>query len=320
MAADLTSHGRLYLDTSDLLNFADGRISPQSLQEAMSATGTLLVVSRAHVQDAIDPNAPEAQEPLCQLLESFGTILVVVKGPSDVEPLGPDRPDIVVEACTNIRELLFANSARTWLESERAWQSEMHKACVASDTILGTIDMEGSMRREANRLGWECAILMIRSGNYDEVPLLIDFMQQEMNFELTSYERDRIENAMRAAVVVIRQSGAADVDEETRERVLRTWAAAQKDGALYPGALLAQGVAWEIPRQRNRKRKRSDHVDIAHVSHIPYVDIATCDGEMIHLMRTYLAKVTGPRSPRILRSGSIPEVVKAVRRKERQAQ
>jgi hypothetical protein len=52
---------------------------------------------------------------------------------------------------------------------------------------------------------------------------------------------------------------------------------------------------------------------VEHVTHFPYVDIATCDANTRELVERVLPKLPCPREPLIIQSGHLEEVLDAVR-------
>jgi hypothetical protein len=311
---DVRKFQRLYLDTSDLLDIADGRTPTELLLSTMEATRTLLVVSRAHAQDAIAPGDDVARERFIRALELFGTLLLVVDGPLTVEPLVEGVDDINVEPCSNIREILLSEGSAAWLNRERDWQEEMHLASQRSAVRLATIPPAKQLRKAVEQLGWQCAITMIRGWLSDDPQVIVEYWQAKSNLELSPKERDRILTAMRAMAELLEPVRKLQADQDTVDFQLRRWASAFGDAKGFPGSMLSHGVAWELSRDRKRKRLRSDHVDVDHVAHIPYVDIATCDRAVIHMMRPYLAKIHARRGARVIRSGHIQDVIVELRK------
>jgi hypothetical protein len=141
------------LDTSDLIDIADGRTAIGELLRAMSDTNTLLVISRAHVQDALNPNDDVARDKFIDAIQQFGIVLLVIEGPYHVEPLAEGRRDIRVESCSNIREVLLAGTGSDWLVKERRWQDDMHDASVGSAAKLVAKVPKNLVRKKAKELG-----------------------------------------------------------------------------------------------------------------------------------------------------------------------
>jgi hypothetical protein len=154
---------------------------------------------------------------------------------------------------------------------------------------------------------------MTRSQLFDRPAEIIEYWQSQLGIVLSTAEREVIERALTALSEQLQPLQQLAVDSTIVDRELKRWAAAMQDPEIYPGSMIAHKLAWELPRQGNRTRLRSDLVDIEHVSYLPYVDVATCDGAVINMIRQHTARNSGPRKFRILRSGHVADVIKEIR-------
>jgi hypothetical protein len=74
------------------------------------------------------------------------------------------------------------------------------------------------------------------------------------------------------------------------------------------------GLRLSRARRRDvrRRPRRSDLPDVDHVMHIPYVDVATCDGETLPRVRRELPRLACPRAPVALGVGHLDRVAEAL--------
>jgi hypothetical protein len=61
-----------------------------------------------------------------------------------------------------------------------------------------------------------------------------------------------------------------------------------------------------------RKPQLSDWADLDHLTHFPYVDVATCDASALAEVRLVLRYLECPRRVRLAKNGHVDEVIAAV--------
>lgn len=95
--------------------------------------------------------------------------------------------------------------------------------------------------------------------------------------------------------------------------VLRRLGAMGAAPAAYPSQSLTVAVGSGKQRDPDRRRQRSDWVDLDHVAHVPYVDLATCDAGTFPLVTAALRNIESPRNAVVMRNGQLGEVVRKLR-------
>jgi hypothetical protein len=81
-----------------------------------------------------------------------------------------------------------------------------------------------------------------------------------------------------------------------------------------PGAWLG-GKLWDrLSRNTARRPRRTDVVDASHVMHFPYVDIASCDGQVFDAVAPFTKQARGSRPcVTLFRNGHLTDIIKHVR-------
>jgi hypothetical protein len=132
---------RLYLDTGDMLDIADGRADSAVVSELVAATGdrgVVLVVGWFHFQDVLAAET-DSLERLADALEQFRFLAVAMAGPEQVELADTDADDITLQLAGNIRELLRVSANAPAIEETSALLKRAHETQVA---IRGLPDAE----------------------------------------------------------------------------------------------------------------------------------------------------------------------------------
>ncbi len=274
---------RLYLDTADLIEIGDGRVSDKFLMEfvrAMAASETRLVLSKEHIQDISRGNAA-AIESFVQAVERFSPVQLVVQGPEKVEPLTSDHNDLSVQACSNFRELVYSQAATEWLAPINSAYEQLHVGDQAAHRSITASTVLPDLRsRKANVLFLQAFVCLCRGWLGSEPEPVLLYWERELDIRVTPSERKGILIRLQAvqgyltALLPVANAHEVDVTEALRQPGL--WEAAP---AQWPGHLLAFRVSAARRRNTRRKPLSSDLVDLDHVKHFPYVDIATCDAE-----------------------------------------
>ncbi len=310
---------RLYLDTGDLNRIADGREDAamvEALRTAMHEGGVALVISRAHMQDALSLTDAATKERFVAMVETFQPVLMVVDGPTEVEPLDADRRDIVVQPCVNFREIVFSEAARPWLEKASTTQDEMHSGDVIAQTIRQVVPRtDRRVSKAAGALFVQAAVTLLRGWMGDDVEAVVSHWEKAGPFVVKAEERTVVLVnlvAFRAFLAPLRETIARDDLDMTD--LLRRLGAMGAAPAAYPGQSLTVAVGSAKQRDADRRRQRSDWVDLDHVAHFPYVDLATCDAGTFPLVTSALRNIESPRNVVVMRNGQLGQVAGALRR------
>lgn len=175
---------RLYLDTGDLIDIADGRIVPDVVRELTTSCeehAVLLVLSSAHLQDALMPEDPVSVDRFAAALELFRFRCLVMKGPDVVEPwlTRGVAQDIEIEGCSNIREILTHSAAAPNLASMREVQDAIHRAALSSNVARQVID-EVPIPKHHRPIALQSTITQIRGWMGDDpVPIVLHHLEQD---------------------------------------------------------------------------------------------------------------------------------------------
>lgn len=309
---------RLYLDTGDLNRIADRREEGtvvDALRATMVATQTRLVLSHAHMQDALSQTDDATKERFVKAIESFQPILLVTGGPAEVEPLDSDRRDIIVAPCTNFREIAFSPAARPWLENANVTQDQMHLGDKAAQIVRR--NSPPSVRTVAHstlELFVQSAVTLIRGWAGDDISAIVSYWEAAGSFSPSPKDRVLIItqlSAIRAMLEPLRETIARDEIDMTT--VLRRLGTIGTEPAAYPGLRLMVAVGADKQHEVARHRQRSDWVDLDHVAHFPYVDVATCDAGTFHFVSIHLKNIETPRKVSVLKNGNLAQVTEAIR-------
>jgi hypothetical protein len=302
---------RVYLDTADLLNIGDGRVAADDLVRTMARTDAVLVVSREHVQDASRGNR-SAIDSLIRAVESFPRIAVVMDGPHSVEPLTTDRRDIVIAACTNFRELARSDTSRAWLATMNALVDLAHEGDRDAQSTLAQ-DALPEFSRAAWELFLQSLVTMFRGWLGDDPETILSHWEGKVTARLPQRLRAGVLQRLEAARHLFTGTAAVenDVDVANALLVATTWEA---EPAAWPGHVLGLRVSKARRRDVRRRPRRSDLPDVDHLMHIPYVNVATCDGETLPRVQRELPRLTCPRAPVVLNVGHLDRVAEALGR------
>ncbi len=61
-----------------------------------------------------------------------------------------------------------------------------------------------------------------------------------------------------------------------------------------------------------REPEDTDSVDLAHVMHFPYVDIATCDRQSYAAISAHVAQARGPRAVTLYRNNQLQAILEHI--------
>jgi hypothetical protein len=313
-----SSWPRLYFDTAEILNIADGRTDlciVGDLAEAMYERGVLLVVSVEHLQDAIPRANADASVRVADALERFQLRFVVTRDPSQTEPWGDMPGDILIEPASNVREVLMSPLARPVLDKLSSVQGMIHNASVAFQQSQPS-RIAAPSKRERDLL-LQCMITIIRGWLGTDANTVLAFWEEKQDIALP--EATRIALLARLQPFANLMKDASEVLEpgdDQRVKVLATMRDSYDEAAYLrsPGMFLAAQVGACRTRNATRIPSFSDPVDAMHATYFPYVDIATCDRQTYACIAPHLPKILGPRKPVVIPNGHLDDVLEAIRR------
>jgi hypothetical protein len=304
---------RLYLDTADLLRIGDRRFPEPlvtALRAALAKSQTKLVISPFHVQDAVSRVDTATTERFVRTVETFQPLLAVVDGPDVVEPLNDQRRDIVAEVCANFRELVLSEPAARWLANANEVQDQLHSGDQGAPAVLLESGATAPPRtRAANNLLLQCTISLLR-GWLGEDPETILAYWENHGLKAGAPERETVLIRLRGIREMKRALEPLAADDLTEQ--LRRIGAVGADPSSNPGRMLKARAIAHNQGNPHRHRQRSDWLDVEHVMHFPYVDVATCDGNTLSGIRPAIASEAWPRNPAIFPTGKLELVIEAL--------
>jgi hypothetical protein len=137
---------------------------------------------------------------------------------------------------------------------------------------------------------------------------------RRLSAKVSPEERSRIRDRLRAVARLFAEAiSLAKARGLDMTDAVRIPAAFDEDPAAWPGHHLSARVARTRRRDMRRKPRRSDWTDIDHAMHFPYVDVATCDANAGDIAIRALREMRCPRTPALVRTKHLDEVVVAVR-------
>jgi hypothetical protein len=279
----------------------------------MAETHTMLVVSTDHVQD-IWRGRPDAIENMVRAVEWFQPVLTVMDGPDAVEPLTPERTDIVVAPCTNFRELVYSDAAREQMTTRIDAYDRLHAGDRAAQQAVSSAPLPRMPSRKANELFTQAFVTLARGWMGDDLDTILGFWEDQLGVSVGAGEREAIVARLGAAVELapVLRSVAEDHGLDVTD-ALRRGAACEAEPPAWPGQYLAIRVRGARRRNVTRKPRPSDWLDLDHAKHFPYVDVATCDADTLATVRSLLPKMSCPRQAVVVQNGHLDEVLVAVR-------
>ncbi|MBS2026454.1 MAG: hypothetical protein JST54_01000 [Deltaproteobacteria bacterium] len=281
----------------------------------MKRSGTMLVISREHLIDAIPESKPESIERLVAALESFGAVLLVLQGPGEVEPLSGAAPDIQVQACSNIREIVYSPLAMPSLTKEKNFQRAIYQSQLNADKILNRSSQRVGLRsKRETELYWRSVVTRVRGWMGRDAGQIVARWNSEAVKPLTESRVQSVEEAVSATGVLVQPmlDLAAARELDTTE-VLREHARALEHPELYPGRTLAMKVLEWNQRNHGRGRLDTDWLDAQHAAYFPYVDIATCDANTFACVVRAAGAVEMPRRCSIAKGTDLRFIVETLK-------
>ncbi len=304
---------RLYLDTSDLLNIADGKVDSVIIDELVSTmleTDTWLVVAKEHIQDVSKSDGPTKQR-FIAAVQRFGPIQLVLSGPDKVEPWTAERADIVTEPCPNFADIVNAQAAPEALDRMNALQDAIHAADVAAQERVAAAPTPPK-RKASAELFTQSAVTLLRRDETMDAGEVVAFWEAEGVGSKAGDEKRAVEARAAAFKEFVDRVKPFAADEGGGDAILRRVASVFKEPARSPGEFLLMRTGAAMQAEPGRERRRSDWLDLIHVAHLPYVDVATVDRQTRHYVTISKAPTNGPRTPVILPTGDLAGVIRAL--------
>jgi hypothetical protein len=313
---------RLYLDTGDLLDIADGRTDSNVVLDLIAACEkhvVWLVVSSDHLQDALMPDEYISVDSLGTALEQFRFRALVTTGPHVVEPWSEHgvARDIVIEGCSNIREILAHSAGTSELASMRDVQDALYQAAVSSKIARQVIG-EAPIARHHRAIALEATITQVLGWmGSDPVPVVLRHLEEDGGTPTVQEAVNLIRGQLPVAEVLQAVAPVIDAHGIDRTDLARRMAfSMSSDGfKVAPGAWLGGKLQAGLARNFSRKPRRSDVVDCFHAMHLPYVDIASCDGQSYTILSRLVEQARGPRQQTVslFRNGRLEDIVRHIR-------
>jgi hypothetical protein len=308
---------RLYLDTGDLNDIADGRADTtvvDRLTSVCAERGVLLVVSSSHFQDVLRVDQV-TRDRFSTALERVQWRAAVMHGPEDLEIEAKQPVDIALVLAGNIRELTDASARASNFLRLKEVQGWLHEALAAAQLVR--VKRGGQpLTQPAFILGWNVLLAIISGRNpTGNVATLFEVLRLEAGIEVATWERDAIiGEAGPFATLLARVEQLPDLPDDWRLTLLLNLRASlnPRSDTTTRGQYLSARLSGSFVQNIQRRPRPSDVVDFGHVSHLPYVDIATCDAASLEGVRRHLGRITCPRSVKLFRNSQLRAVVDAV--------
>lgn len=314
-AVPCTTWPRLYLDTAELLDIADGTVGQQVLSgliEEMALRRVILLLSVEHLQDALPRRSADAASRLADVVERFPYRAVVLQEPHEIEPWTDDTGDIAIAMVGNIREIVTAPAAAPVLARLTFAQDRLHAATHgAQQTRVATV-----LPRDTGTLALDCLVRLVRGRHGLTADDVMAAYEHERQDSLDAQTRSAVVAQLAPWADLLRELDR--VFELTPERRLEILVGMRDtlDSQIHsksPGLFLAARLATCLAANVARRVLRSDSVDAMHVRYFPYVDVATCDRQVYGCIERHLQAVRGPRRLVLCRNGRLSEVLGALR-------
>jgi hypothetical protein len=197
---------RIYLDTGDLLQIADGR-APEDivveLSEAMRDRGFLLLISMRHLQDVLPRTGPETVDRFASALERFSLRALVMKGPDELEPWAAQVGDIEIAIASNVREIMTAPAAGPMVDLHADVQEHVHAASV-STTQRRRRGATAALPQAVRDLAFQAFVSIVLGRQGDDPEAVLGFWEVQSGTALTDQERAVVVDSLAPAVDLLR--------------------------------------------------------------------------------------------------------------------
>jgi hypothetical protein len=307
---------RLYLDTAELIAIGRSQLPPSlvdELLEVMYQHAVVLVVSHAHMCDALKPGNVDAPELLASTLERFWILGRVVADPLKIEPWTHGKEDIEILPWGNVREVVNSPLASTNLKEHSVVQTIVYSADLVSKAVQQSTAHPAKDRlSSSHRAILVGALKRLIIGLDQDVGSAVDWCAQALSLNLTPEERSRLSGELAPAETAISIVAPllSEMPEQDRFRMSEIMFPVA-DAA--PGRWLSTMLAANRYRNIGRTPSRSDSIDLMHCTFVPYVDIFTCDRQAFAALTPHLGSVKGTRAPRVFRNGQLGDVIRYIK-------
>jgi hypothetical protein len=303
---------RLYLDTAELLDMADGRTDAgvvSALIREMERSSTLLVVSVEHAQDIMHGAAADTYERFLCALERFPNRAVVTTAPHDIEPWEDKAEDIVVELADNTREIFSHPRARPFVKELVQEHAALFDVTVETKVNEAAV---GSLSRSARGLLLRCLVTLVRGWRGTDVATILAMWEGREPPSLSEDERNSLLLLLAPwAELLAEFERRHHPSAAMRERMLDYFRNSFDDASheYSPGMFLGGRLVRCLRRNTGRNPLRSDSVDGMHAQYFPYVDVATCDRQVFACLSKHVRDLRWPRALHLFRNGQLADVI-----------
>lgn len=303
---------RLYLDTAELITIGRGHLPKAFIDEFIATIeqhSVVLVISDAHIYDALKPGDQDAPGFLASTLERFWIRGLVDLGPAQIEPWVSGRIDIGVLPWGNVRDVLHAPAAVSSIADHDFVQTVAHAA-----SLMFKVVQQSASPRPKQRLSNNHDAIVVGAANVlaiglrPDAPAAVDYCAQSISCTLTGAERAALIERVAPAEAFV-QTMSPVIEMTSQEERLNIWQIIKAGADVAPGLWLAKKLAGNRHRNIDRAPDRSDTIDLEHCAHIPYVDIVTCDKQAYAAVAPYVHEARGTRTPTIFRNGQLEAVL-----------
>lgn len=304
---------RLYLDTSDLLDIADGTVDARVVEDLFAVIATRRIVVLFTVEHLVDIAAKglsEGAEQLGKVAERFPWRVVVTTDPSVIEPWQQVGVDIGLQFAPNIREFFTHPAALPVVGHFSDFQDRVHLAeeAIRPNRTTRARRLDSLSKRESE-LYWRTIITLVRGWLSTDIEQIMAFHVKSLDRPLEDRAYARVyDRVAMCAQFLQNTSSLLEEFDHGSEEILKQMIIAH-DGERAPGLHLAMQFSMARRRDPGRTSQRSDTVDSMHAIHFPYVDVATCDRFSYSILKNLVKTTVGPRSPSLIRTGHLSEVV-----------
>ena len=306
---------RLYLDTADLLDIADGRASSTTVQDLFCTIAEkrwLVLFTVEHLVDVAAMGSADGGAQLGGIAEQFPWRVIATKDPTDIEPWTESSTDIELAFAPNIRELYAHPATGPVVSRFTRLQDHARLAEEAARSVAAPGPREARSAREIE-LRAAAMDALVRDCIPENVEKLVGDLNRDLERPLGKRTLGRVSTRMREFALAWEQLDPLVQEDEVGRDAVWDWMIFSGDAQRAPGTNLAMRFFEERRKDSRRRPTRSDLIDGMHSFYFPYVDLATCDRYSHSILSRLISNTKGPRAPRLIRTGRLDEVVAALR-------
>jgi len=307
---------RLYLDTAVRNNIGrDQEPLAERLLEAAKSHSVLLVVSFAHIRDAMKPGDRDAPELISNALERFWMRGLVTKGPREIEPWQSGPTDIEVSRWGNVREFLTSPARDKELVEHNDAQDTALVADIMVKAGFRSAAESGPVKKNLSKLEQalvSCAVQCLALGLESDAASAIERCASYGNYTLSDEQRMMLfKQVLPAELALVAWRPYLDkLSDDERSMLLKQL---RSTPDLAPGIALSNVVSYARHRDLTRNPDRTDSVDLEHCTYLPYVDVATCDNNVFGAVAKHLSSTRSAiRRVKLFRNGEIAELIRCL--------